>query len=113
MSASSNWSYTATATHWVCMGYDGLTGGTSYAAPVTFQCDYSAEAKRMTDAKGVEYVSRQTIYTERSTIKPGDYVAIGAFTEANPVSAGALEVRDVLRYADTFERTADDYKVVT
>lgn len=113
MSSTANWSYTATATHWATIGYDGITGGTSYAAPVTFQCDYSAESKLMRDANGDEFVSRQIIYTERSTIKPGDFVAIGSFTESSPISAGALEVRAVNRYADTFKRQADDFKVVT
>ena len=38
---------------------------------------------------------------------------IGVSTEPDPVMAGADEVRQVIRYADTFERLADDYAVIT
>ena len=43
----------------------------------------------------------------------GDYLLIGVSTEADPVVAGADEVRQVIRYADTFERLADDYAILT
>ena len=33
--------------------------------------------------------------------------------EQIPVVAGADEVRQVIRYADTFERLADDYAILT
>ncbi len=38
---------------------------------------------------------------------------IGVSNEANPVAAGADEVRQVIRYADTFERLTDDYAIIT
>ena len=111
MSALSNWGYTSTATHWAQAGYDDWTGVKAWAAPVTFACDYKGEAKIMTDATGQEFVSRQVLYTELSTIQPGDMVLIGSHSAADPVAAGAAEVRSVTRYADMFEQAADDYVV--
>lgn len=112
MSAAAAWSYTSTATHWSLTGYDDWTGAKTYSAPVTFACDYTAESKRMTDSSGIEFTSRQVIYTERSTFVQGDMVMIGVHT-GDPVTAGAFEVRSISQYADTFDGLADDYKVVT
>lgn len=112
MSAAASWSYTAKATHWPRTGRDGRTGLETFGAPVIFLCDYSAKAERMTDAKGVEFVSRQTVYTEKADIKPGDRVLLGEHA-GDPLAAGALEVRAVGRDGDTFNRLADDYRVVS
>lgn len=113
MSASAAWSYTSTATHWAQAGFDDWTGVKTWAAPVTFACDYKGEAKTMTDATGQEFVSRQVLYTERSAIQPGDMVLIGSHAGADPVAAGAAEVRSVTRYADTFDLSADDFVIAT
>ncbi len=53
------------------------------------------------------------LYTERSAIQPGDMVLIGTHAGADPVIAGAAEVRSVTRYADTFDLVADDYMIAT
>jgi len=113
MSSAASWSYTATATVWPLLGRDDWTGALSFGAPVPIACDYSSESKRMTDAAGVEFVTRQIVYTERADIKQGDRLLIGASTEADPVAAGAFEVRSVTRDGDTFDRVADDYTVAT
>lgn len=114
MSAAAAWSYTSTATHWARTGRDDWTGSETWAAPVAFACDYKAAAERMTDGNGIEFTSRQQIYTERATISQGDMVLIGDHTAtASPVTAGAFEVRSVTRYADTFDQLADDYLVAT
>lgn len=113
MSAVASWSYTSKATHWPKVARLDWGGAVTFAAPRAFDCDYIAESVRMRDAQGVEFVSRQTLYTERADIKPGDMVLIGISTEADPASAGAAEVRAVTRFADTFERAVDDWKVVT
>jgi len=112
MSSLSRWSLTSTATHWSLTGFDDWTGAKTYAAPETFACDYSAESKRMTDGQGVEFTTRQIIYTERATIKQGDMLLIGEHA-GGPVTAGAFEVRSVTRSADTFEGLADDYEAAT
>jgi hypothetical protein len=111
MSAASAWSYTHTATHWPLIGRDDWKGVLTFGAPVAFACDYKAEAKRKTDAKGVEFITTQVFFTERSTIQPGDRLLIGASVSADPIAVGALEVRSVARFADTFDSLADDFKV--
>lgn len=113
MSSVANWSYTATATLWRLVGRDDWTGATLYAAPVTLACDYSAKAESRTDARGQEFVTRQVVYTELAGVKPGDYLLIGTSAEPDPLVAGASEVRAVQRNADTFERLADDFELLT
>ena len=114
MSAAANWSYTATATLWPWLGRDDWTGKETFGPPELVACDYSAKSERRTDARGDEFVTRQLIYTERAGIKQQDRVLIGDFSgQADPLAAGALEVRAVQRYADTFDRAADDYEVAT
>lgn len=111
MSAAARWSYTATATFWPLLGRDDWTGVRGFGVPQILACDYSGQARRETDAKGQEFTARLTIYTERSDIRPGDMVAIGSHGGADPIEAGAVEVRAVQRHADTLDRRADDYTV--
>jgi len=113
MSSIASWSYSAQATLWPWLGRADWGGVETFGPPVVIACDYSAESKRMTDAKGVEFTTRQILYTERADIKQGDRVLIGVSAVADPIVAGAFEVRSVLRNADTFERVADDFEVVT
>lgn len=112
MSAAANWSYTAKATLWPLLARADWNGADTFGAPVAINCDYSAEARTMVDGKGREFVSRLTLYTERADVKMGDRIALGLRTDSDPVAAGALEVRTVGRDADTFDRVADDYRVV-
>jgi hypothetical protein len=113
MSAAAAWANTATATLWVSLGRDDWTGVESWGPPQSVSCDYSAKAERRTDALGVEFTTRQIIYTERADIKQGDRILIGESAALDPIAAGALEVRAVTRHADTFDRLADDYEVTT
>ncbi len=117
MSAAAAWANTAFATLWARASRDGWSGALSFAAPVTFTCDYKAEAKRMNDAKGEEFISALLLYTERSDIEPGDRVMLGTSTATDPIAAGAREVRAVNRYNDTFQtvaaRKVDDFEVAT
>ncbi len=113
MSAASSWSYTAKATHWALLGRDDWSGQLTFAPPVVIDCDYGAKAERRTDAKGVEFVSRQQIFTEFADAKQGDYILIGKSGEENPITAGAHEIRAITRHADTFDRLADDFEIAT
>ncbi len=113
MSAAANWSYTATATLWVLSGRDDLSGALTFEAPVAVLCDYMSEAKRAVDSRGVEFTSALTLYTEHPGIKQDDRIILGRSAEADPIALGAVEVRSVARMADTFDRAADDYKVMT
>lgn len=112
MSASSAWANTSKFTHWALTGLDDWTGAKTYSAPEVYACDYSAKSERMTDANGIEFTSRQTIYTEFAGAKQGDMVLIGTHT-GDPITAKASEVRSVLRSADTFDQLADDFEVIT
>lgn len=76
-------------------------------------CDYASTAKTARDAKGDEFTTELLLYTERAGIKHGDRIMLGASTATDPIAAGAKEVRNVLRNADTFDRVADDYEVMT
>lgn len=111
MSSLSSWSYTAAATLWPLLARDGWDGAQTFGTPEVIACDYSGDARTLTDAKGREFVSRQTVYTERAGIKQGDRILVGISAAADPISVGALEVRLVRQHADTFERRADDYEV--
>lgn len=113
MSAAAAWSYTATATLWVLQSAAAWSGAPTFAAPVTFRCDYSAEAKLRRDARGDEFTTQLLVYTERAGIKAGDRILLGTSSAADPIAAGALAVRSVLRQADVFDRAADDYEVAT
>ena len=111
MSSTARWANTAKATLWARLSRDGWTGAQAFAAPVVIDCDYSGKAQQMRDNAGVEFVASLVIYTEHEGIKMGDRVALGVSVLADPIAAGAREVRGVIRHADTFERLADDYEV--
>lgn len=113
MSAAASWSYTSSATVWPRLSRADWSGVEAFGPPSTFPCDYSAESIRMTDAAGVEFVTKQLLFTERADIKQGDRVLIGASAEPDPIAAGALEVRAVMRWSDTFDRVADDFRIAT
>lgn len=114
MSDAANWSYTARATVWPFLGIDSDWGNVKlYGPPSTFACDYSAKSIRMVDANGIEFTTRQIIYTERADIKQGDMVLIGESVATDPLAAGAIEVRMITRDADTFNRAADDFTIAT
>jgi hypothetical protein len=113
MSSLARWANTSKATYWSLTGFDDWTQEKTYGPPVVIDCDYSAESKRMTDANGIEFTTRQIIYTECADLKQGDFILIGESATASPIAAGAFEVRAITRDADTFEGKADDYRVMT
>ncbi|EGT0641190.1 hypothetical protein JAG25_003777 [Citrobacter werkmanii] len=116
MSSVASWSYTAMATIW-----RKQNGGTDeygdpingYAAPEVIMCDYEGGLSKRIGSLGAEIVVKNTVWTEFALAAAGDYLLIGVSTEADPVVAGADEVRQVIRYADTFERVTDDYAILT
>ena len=79
----------------------------------TERCDYEGGLSKRIGSLGAEIVVKNTVWTEFALAAAGDYLLIGMSTEADPVVAGADEVRQVIRYADTFERLADDYAILT
>lgn len=116
MSSVANWSYTAKATIW-----RKGTGGrdengdpiNGYDAPVVIMVDYEGGLSKRISSIGAEIVVKNTVWTEYALADAGDYLLIGESTAVDPVVAGADEVRQVIRNADTFERVADDYAILT
>lgn len=114
MSAAAAWANTATATLWSRQSRDGWSGEAAFAAPVVFDCDYISKAESRRNAAGEEFTSRMRIYTERSDVKRGDFVLLGESTATDPTRVqGAREVKDIDRFSDTFDRTADDFVLYT
>lgn len=114
MSEISRWSYTATATIWRKLeGNDEYGDPMGYAEPEQIMVDYEGGLSKRIGSLGAEIVVKNTVWTEFALATAGDYLLIGVSTEADPVVAGADEVRQVIRYADTFERLVDDYAILT
>ena len=114
MSSVANWSYTATATIWRKLeGNDEYGDPMGYAVPEKIMVDYEGGLSKRIGSLGAEIVVKNTVWTEFALATAGDYLLIGVSTEADPVVAGADEVRQVIRYADTFERLVDDYAILT
>ena len=113
MSSAASWSYTATATIWRNLGNDEYGDSRGYSTPEEILCDYEGGLSKRIGSLGSEIVVKNTVWTEFSLAAAGDYLLIGSSTDADPVLAGADEVRQVIRYADTFERLADDYAILT
>lgn len=113
MSSVANWSYTAKATIWRRLGKNELGDPLGYAVPESVLCDYEGGLSKRIGSLGSEIVVKNTVWTEYALAAAGDYLLIGESTETDPVAAGADEVRQVIRYADTFERLADDFAIIT
>lgn len=121
MSSVANWSYTATATIWRKLeGNDEHGDPMGYSAPEVFMCDYEgglskkiAGVSAAMGSLGSEVVIKNTFWTEYDKAGAGDYLLIGESSLADPLEAGADELVQVIRYADTFERLADDYALLT
>ncbi|MFK8259111.1 hypothetical protein ACFL9S_15160 [Erwinia sp. AnSW2-5] len=113
MSSTANWSYTAPCSIWRSLGVDEYGDSLGWSAPEVIMCDYQGGLSARIGSIGTEIVVKNTFWTEFSEAKKGDYLLIGESTEADPLAAGADEVMQVIRYADTFERTADDFAILT
>ena len=115
MSSLSAWSYTAPCTIWKRMPDASTEYGDEvvYAEPLVIMADYQGGLSKRIGSLGTERVVKNTFWTEFDLADAGDYILIGESTEADPMAAGADEVMQVIRYADTFERTADDFAILT
>lgn len=112
MSSISNWSYTAKATWWKNLGKneDGLF---EFGQPVVFACDYGFTANKVGFDVGRERTIKNVIWTEFAKAEIGDYVLIGVSRDTDPIAAGAEEIIQIQRFADTFERKRDDFALIT
>lgn len=112
MSSLANWSYTAKATIWRSNGVDD-DGIQTFEPPFIIDCDYGSNLAFAKHDIGREQVKGFTIWTEYSLASVGDYILIGESSESSPFTVGADEVINVLQYADTFNRSRDDYAILT
>lgn len=113
MSDTASWSYTAPCTIWRNLGNDEYGDSLGFSAPEIIMCDYQGGLSAKIGDIGTEQVVKNTFWTEYATADKGDYILIGQSAESDPVSAGADEVMQVIQYADTFDRLADDYAIIT
>lgn len=113
MSATANWAYTAQATIWKPLGNDEYGDSLGWSEPLVIDCDYQGGlSKRLGDIGG-EKVVKNTVWTEYALADTGDYLLIGVSDNPDPIAAGADEVMQAIRYADTFERLVDDWAIIT
>ncbi|WP_436875804.1 hypothetical protein [Siccibacter turicensis] len=120
MSDVANWSYTAKATVWRELGKTESGDPLGFSAPAVISCDYQggmsekiAGVSASLGNLGSEVVVKNTFWTEYADVRTGDFILIGESFEADPMVAGADKVLQVIRYADTFNRTADDYALLS
>lgn len=113
MTSTANWSYTAPCTIWKNLGISDAGDYLGFAAPLVIMCDYGGGLSAKIGSIGTEIVVKNTFWSEYSEAKKGDYLLIGTSTEPDPIVAGADEVMQVIRYADTFERLVDDWAILT
>lgn len=113
MSETANWSYTAACTIWKRLGNDEYGDPLGFSAPLQIMADYQGGLSKKIGDIGSEKVVKNTIWTEYAMADTGDYVLIGTSDNPDPIAAGADEVMQAIRYADTFDRTADDYAIIT
>ena len=118
MSSLASWSYTATATIWRRIrdadGSDTDGGGQPYGweAPIAILCDYQGGLSKKIGDIGQQIVVKNTIWTEYAGAQAGDYILIGASSAVSPPDE-ADEIRQIVRFADTFERLADNFALIT
>lgn len=118
MSQLASWSYTAIATVWHRTGRDPA-GDQIFSGPIKIKCDYilGGSSKIVggtsSNSVGVNFVIKNTFYTEYALIKEGDFILIGDHEENDPIKINAEKVRKIIQYADTFYRLADDFEIIT
>ena len=118
MSSLSRWSYTAKATIWRVIGENEF-GTKTFHPPDVISCDYGLDTKIAgllsigVSGIGSEFSRSNTFWTEYDKANEGDFILIGESSELDPIKAGASEIKHITRYADTFERLADDYALMT
>ncbi|MBK0000294.1 hypothetical protein [Erwinia sp. S38] len=113
MSSLANWSYTTPCTIWKPLGKDRYGQSLGWSAPLVIMADYQGGLSKRLGDIGFEQVVKNTFWTEYAEAKAGDYILIGESDNSDPIAAGADEVMQSIQYADTFERTTDDWAILT
>nr|WP_234479952.1 hypothetical protein [Erwinia sp. S38] len=95
------------------MGKDRYGQSLGWSAPLVIMADYQGGLSKRLGDIGFEQVVKNTFWTEYAEAKAGDYILIGESDNSDPIAAGADEVMQSIQYADTFERTTDDWAILT
>ncbi len=118
MSSVARWTYTAKATIWR-VASENEFGTKTFHPPEYIDCNYGLDTKTAgllsigISGIGSEFSISNTFWTEYADASQGDFIIIGESSELDPIKAGASEIKHITRYADTFERLADDYALMT
>ena len=113
MSSLARWSYTAKATIWR-VASENEFGTKTFHPPEVISCDYGLDSAIAESAGvGMGFIAKNTFWTEYDKANEGDFILIGESSELDPIKACANEIKHITRYADTFERLADDYALMT
>lgn len=118
MSEVARWSYTFQATIWRRIrNADGeyLDGGGSplgWMPPEVVMCDYQGGLSAKVGDVGKEIVVKNTVWTEYALALEGDRILLGTSITAEPPDE-ADDIKQITQFADTFERIADDFALIT
>lgn len=114
MSEVARWSYTGKATFWKRLeGTNEYGDPLGYAQPVVIDCGYEGGLSKRLGNLGAERVVKNTFWSEFAEADVGDYIMIGISDEADPLTAGADEIMQSVRFEDTFDRLIDDWAIIT
>ncbi|MBD2779212.1 hypothetical protein ID854_19575 [Xenorhabdus sp. M] len=109
MSRVANWAYTVPCTFWKRLGDDEYGKPLGYGEPKVIMCDYQGGLVQQDYWGGCRAGGK---IPSGQSLRRHLWV-IGESSNPDPIVAGADEIKHIVRYADTFERLADDYALVT
>lgn len=113
MSSVARWTYTAKATIWRVAG-ENEYGTKTFHLPEYIDCNYGFDSAIVKSAGvGLGFLVKNTFWTEYDKANEGDFILIGESSELDPIKVGANEIKHIIRYADLFDRLADDYALIT
>ena len=113
MSAIARWSYTQPCTIWRLTGKDKY-GKPTFSTPESLMCDYGFDKNLTTGTAGNEIAQKNTFWTEYQNASVGDFIMLGTITTADPLAAGADQIRNVVNYGNTLDRNdLPDFALVT
>lgn len=106
MSSIARWSYKNTAQVRTRTGTNQRTGETTYSEPYTIACGFTGESTQQRDNDGMEFVSRNIIWTEDARPKFRDFILINGETEWE-------EIRSRTIWEMNMFEDVPDYRLIT
>lgn len=89
-------------------------GKVTFLPPEIFDCDYSlgSSSKRVNEI-GLNFVVKNTFWTEYEKAKKGDFVLLGEYSELNPMEVNADEIRHIIQDSDITPENVPDFTIIT